>query len=293
MFIASLDGGSASHGYLEKLAESHSFVCDVHVNGTPIDVRLPCYTLRWVVSGQLEIRVDGTPCSVAEQHYHLVNPGQRTAAEGCGGREAHILVICLSRALVHKAFEGIRATSRRLFRGNPDFAWPVSFDNRLRPHDETVSPILRDVLRVVELGVHDKLWLDQQLLILAEMLLFQESRRSAAARRANGNSLSRRLERARNVMDERFREPLSLNDLAGVAYASPHHFLRAFKKAYGATPHQYLTSRRLEAARNLLHTTDLPVSEIGARVGFASSNGFYKAFRRRYDCPPTAFRRQG
>lgn len=283
MFITSLNGADLSPDHIEKLAESHSFICDARFEQLQLDVTLPCYTLRWAIEGEIELVVDEQPCRLTQQHYLLVNPDQHVLGTTTSPTECHVLIVCISRALLHDAFLGLSEASRSLH----DSEWPVRFHNRLRPHDDTVSPLLRDILRVVELGVRDPLWLDKHLLILSEMLLFREERqrKSVAA-----TSLNKRLERARNYIDERFREPLRLADLAEVAYASPHHFLREFRKAYGATPHQYLTGRRLEVARNLLHTTQLPVSEIGARVGFASVNGFYKAFRRRYDCPPTAFR---
>lgn len=283
MFITSLNGADMSPTHLEKLAESHSFVFDARFEQLDLNVRLPCYTVRWAIDGEIELTIDDERCTLTQQHYLIVNPDQHVLGTTASEGECHALIVCISRALLHKAFTGLSEASRCLH----DSEWPVSFHNRLRPHDDTVSPLLRDILRAVELGVQDRLWLDKHLLILSEMLLFREQRQRKSV---TATSLNKRLERARTYIDERFREPLRLTDLAELAYASPHHFLREFRKAYGATPHQYLTGRRLEVARNLLHTTQLPVSEIGARVGFASVNGFYKAFRRRYDCPPTAFR---
>ena len=68
--------------------------------------------------------------------------------------------------------------------------------------------------------------------------------------------------------------------------------LLAFEQAFGATPHQYLTARRLERARYLLAHTDQPVTEICLSVGFASPGAFSWLFRRRVGVSPAAYRRQ-
>jgi AraC-like DNA-binding protein len=65
-----------------------------------------------------------------------------------------------------------------------------------------------------------------------------------------------------------------------------------FKQVFGATPHQYLTARRLERARYLLAHTDQPVTEICLSVGFASLGAFSWLFRRRVGVSPAAYRRQ-
>jgi AraC family transcriptional regulator len=77
-----------------------------------------------------------------------------------------------------------------------------------------------------------------------------------------------------------------------VAGLSPNHLLRMFKQAFGQTPHQYLTARRLERARHLLAHTDQPVTEICLSVGFASLGAFSWLFHRRVGVSPAEYRRQ-
>lgn len=62
------------------------------------------------------------------------------------------------------------------------------------------------------------------------------------------DSQNRRLLRARDAMDRRYADPLDVPALAAIAYLSPSHFIRQFKKAFGETPHQYLYRRRIERA---------------------------------------------
>ena len=102
--------------------------------------------------------------------------------------------------------------------------------------------------------------------------------------------LERHLLRARDLVDNRYGEPLDLRRLAREAHVSPRHFSRSFRQVFGETPHQYLLSRRLERARHLLRTTDMSVGEICLEVGFTSVGSFTTTFTRHVGVSPTTFR---
>ena len=91
-------------------------------------------------------------------------------------------------------------------------------------------------------------------------------------------------------MESRYDERLMLPDLAAAACMSAHHFLRSFRRAFGETPHHYLTQRRLEAARRQLLTTDESVTEVALAVGFETPGSFCTLFRRKFGTPPARFR---
>ncbi len=101
---------------------------------------------------------------------------------------------------------------------------------------------------------------------------------------------TRHLLRARDLVDRRYAEPLSVADLAREAGWSPAHFAREFRRTFGETPHQYLLSRRLERAAALLRNTDRSVTEICHAVGLTSVGSFTSRFTAAYGQPPTAYR---
>jgi AraC-like DNA-binding protein len=103
--------------------------------------------------------------------------------------------------------------------------------------------------------------------------------------------LERHLLRARDLVDSRYDEPLDLRRLARESHVSPRHFSRSFRRVFGETPHQYLLSRRLERARHLLRTTEMPVAEICLEVGFTSVGSFTTTFTRQIGVSPTTFRK--
>ncbi len=100
----------------------------------------------------------------------------------------------------------------------------------------------------------------------------------------------RHLLRARDLIDGRYGEPLDVPRLAREALASPSHFARGFRRAFGETPHRYLLRRRMERAAALLRETDESVTAISLRVGFRSLGSFEVAFRRFVGESPTAHR---
>ena len=79
----------------------------------------------------------------------------------------------------------------------------------------------------------------------------------------------------------------------GAAHASPAHFARSFRRAFGETPHQYLLTRRMERAAALLRGTDHSVARICAEVGLASVGSFTTSFKRTFGETPTEYRAAG
>jgi AraC-like DNA-binding protein len=101
---------------------------------------------------------------------------------------------------------------------------------------------------------------------------------------------TRHLLRARDTIDARYREQLDVRYLAQIAHASPAHFIREFKRAFGETPHQYLLTRRMERAAALLSSTDHSVLDICLEIGLHSVGSFTSSFRRTYGMTPTEYR---
>ncbi|MFG2962919.1 MULTISPECIES: helix-turn-helix transcriptional regulator [unclassified Streptomyces] len=101
----------------------------------------------------------------------------------------------------------------------------------------------------------------------------------------------RQLRRAKDAMDRDWADPaLDLDAVAAHAGYSRYHFLRVFKEAYGETPGQYLTHRRIERAEELLRAADLGVTEICHLVGFSSLGTFSATFKARTGLSPTEYR---
>lgn len=102
---------------------------------------------------------------------------------------------------------------------------------------------------------------------------------------------ARYLLRAKDLVDARYADPLTVEDLARAAGLSRSHFSAQFRRTFGEPPHAYLLTRRLERAAALLRRTDRPVTEICLAVGLTSLGSFTTSFTRAYGMSPTRYRR--
>ncbi|HTJ40222.1 MAG TPA: helix-turn-helix domain-containing protein [Dactylosporangium sp.] len=89
---------------------------------------------------------------------------------------------------------------------------------------------------------------------------------------------------------ERLHEPLSLTDLAGRARMSVRTFSRRFRDEVGLTPVQWLTRQRIEHARRLLETTDLPVDRVATAAGFGTGASLRQHLSTTLGVSPIAYR---
>lgn len=101
-----------------------------------------------------------------------------------------------------------------------------------------------------------------------------------------------RLNRVREYIEQNLENNVSLAALAEVAGISLYHFAKAFKQSTGATPHQYVLSRKIDRAKELLVDPNRSVLEASARTGFVDQSHFTKIFRRVVGVTPTEYRNQ-
>lgn len=80
----------------------------------------------------------------------------------------------------------------------------------------------------------------------------------------------------------------SVPDLAKLARCTPDHFIRLFREATSTTPHQYLIERRLQRAVQMLSDGERP-SDVATNLGFYDASAFTRAFKRRFNVPPSKY----
>ncbi|HYF49409.1 MAG TPA: AraC family transcriptional regulator [Planctomycetota bacterium] len=101
-----------------------------------------------------------------------------------------------------------------------------------------------------------------------------------------------RIRRVLSLINEKFAQPLTLSQLAECAHLHPAYFTKVFKRLIGMPPIKYLEQQRLRQSQELLSRTEIPVSEVAARVGYADPFHFSRAFRRLTGRAPSAFREE-
>lgn len=120
--------------------------------------------------------------------------------------------------------------------------------------------------------------------ILTAMLLYSPLHPGA-------NNHSHMIEEIITYINEHFTADLNVSELAEQAMLSPYHFIRIFKKETGFTPHEYIVNIRLNTAKYLLKTTDLPIKDICFHTGFSCESVFCAAFKKNVGTTPTEYRK--
>lgn len=91
-------------------------------------------------------------------------------------------------------------------------------------------------------------------------------------------------------LDNHYTEEINLQDLALAFNVSTFYLAHVFKDCYGYSPMQYILRRRIGEAQSLLITTDLPITEIAARVGYGNPSHFNRQFSKYVGLSPSRYK---
>lgn len=125
--------------------------------------------------------------------------------------------------------------------------------------------------------------------------VFAKLLRSFSAKAPAPASVKRSMARVQSVIsyvEEHFREPILLDDVANMLNLRKEYFCRFFKKNVGRSFLRYVNEVRLFHAYNDLLQTDMPVAEIMERNGFTNQKLFNREFKAQYGCTPSSIRKQ-
>jgi AraC-like DNA-binding protein len=95
--------------------------------------------------------------------------------------------------------------------------------------------------------------------------------------------------RAKELMDQRL--DITLSQIAESCQLSVTHFVRAFRRSTGLSPHQWLIRRRVKKAMALLTDENLSIADIALACGFSSQSHLNRAFAAQAGAPPGRWRR--
>ena len=99
------------------------------------------------------------------------------------------------------------------------------------------------------------------------------------------------LQRIRGIMRTHALQPIGVSGYAMMCAMSVSSFKRRFHQAYGESPGNWLTNRRLEHAVELLKQQNPGIADVGMLSGYADTSAFIRAFRRRYNATPLQYRK--
>jgi len=92
---------------------------------------------------------------------------------------------------------------------------------------------------------------------------------------------------------EHFRENIDRDDVAAVAFITPNYLSKQFRSKMGMNLREYINQIRVEEAKRLLLSTNLPVSEVAGMAGYENISYFSTVFRKRTGMSPVDWRNSG
>jgi AraC family transcriptional regulator len=142
--------------------------------------------------------------------------------------------------------------------------------------------------------VQDGLYIDTLAQMIAVHLAMHHSSRSRRVIIPTVKALPGwKMQHLIEFVEENLDGDLSLTRMAAEAAVSPVHLPQAFKAAIGQSPHQYVLRRRIESAKELLRTSDVPIAEVALSTGFSSQSHLSNWFKRVVGVSPATYRRMG
>jgi AraC-like DNA-binding protein len=100
------------------------------------------------------------------------------------------------------------------------------------------------------------------------------------------------MRRATEFLEAHLDGNVTLEQVAEVCELSVSHFARAFKQSFHRPPHQWLTERRVDRAKDLMTNSRAPLADIAIQCGFTDQSALNRSFKRIYGVTPGIWRRQ-
>lgn len=242
----------------------------------------PSDTVRIVMSLQDGQRVHDRAAGLAPTHIRAGSvtafPAEARTRLMVEGR-ADVVQVFLPDAFIDRAAE--RSFARRAL---------------FNTHDgELQAAVMQLVVGAVRSDPDDALLLEASCHRIALRLLAHSdqaaSRSLVAARGGLAPSILRRVDDLIDAaLDTPGARPPTLAALAEAAGLSVSHFIRAFRRQVGVTPHRHVLQRRIERAITLLKRPAQSVGDVADETGFASSAHFVATFRRMVGVTPGSVR---
>lgn len=154
-----------------------------------------------------------------------------------------------------------------------------------------ISSCLRNILREID---QKNTGYEDVCQAYTEILIIRLMRNTSLAVPAEPQPVStnRQCAAVKQYIDMHFKEALTLDHLAEKGHMNKFYLSHAFKRVYGASPINYMISKRIEESKYLLAETDLSMSQIAQLLGFSSLSYFSQVFRRTQNLTPMEYRQK-
>lgn len=200
-----------------------------------------------------------------------------------GGVRCRAVSITLDRAAFHQVFSAVSLRDA-LCGTDAGAALPA----KTYLYTPSVSKILSEILDCPFCGEVRELYVEGKVLELIAVFCEEVICRSPANR--FGMSITEKdyeaLLSAREFINKNFTHPLTLTSVAKQSAVSEKKLTEGFRRCFGCTVNDYITEKRMEAAKELLLTGKYTVANVTWMVGYSHTSYFIRIFREHYGLTP-------
>ena len=254
-------------------------------------------SIKAAFGGSEDYFIDGRRLSVDDDTFAILNHHRTYGSVIDSLVPMHSFSIFFDTRLVAQVNQLIvHGPERALDESADERCSTTEFPETLYAHDRLVSPVLRYIRDAVDAGMDDANWLNEQFLFLLERMFRVRHNRLnlektiPSTKTSTRRELLKRIEYGVNFIHTRYRDTISLGDIAAAAHMSQFHFLRTFKAVYHVTPMQFLNHKRVMAAKRFLEHSEWSMSTIAAHVGLGSRTSLFRQISSAYGMSPRNLR---
>ena len=238
------------------------------------------YIIHFVLEGKGSYTVGGITYFLSSGQMFLINPGEEVRY-GADADEPWTYAWI--------GFNGIRAAStlRNCGFSKQSYVLPFKKQDALVEH-------ISNILTSSQLSLSNDLKRNAYLLLLFSFLvdnyncIFGQTHKNGDSRYDYGSSVY--VEQAIDYIKWNHSRGINVTDIADYIGISRTYLNHVFQKELGISSQKFLMDFRLHKAASLLISSDLPVTEISAEVGYDDSLAFSKAFKKKFGLSPKNYR---
>ena len=242
------------------------------------------YVVSYYLSGHFECRIGGG--GLVEFHQEdtaLLNPGE-VHQDYASDKPRDYLMINIKKEVFH-ALTRSQGQTREM---------PLFLSPKLEPYPP-VQRIFKDMIAEV-----DGYEFGREIVLRSlvnELAVHLIRRFTPSTTQVEQYTLERaksryQVRKAIQYLEDNFNKPFNLEELAAASELSKYHLERVFKRATGLTPCTYALMLRIERAKQLLTSTQMPIASIASELGFSHQSHLTNVFKKLTDLTPHVYRVQ-
>ncbi|MDO5575228.1 MAG: helix-turn-helix domain-containing protein [bacterium] len=243
--------------------------------------------LLFILSGSLNLTIDGKNYLLKEQEFAIINSGQIHSCESDAKQEGCLVLLQINEQFFHNLHIEIKKTRYpNIFSSLPDSEFYQKASHDILKTASELSSLPDTNREDYKTSIH--------LLccnIIASLTPYSTSdEQTVSGQNTFFNSVSR-IKHILSYIEAHYTEDLSVTNIAEIEHLSVYYLSHCLKKFTTTTFSQYLNYYRIRKIRYDLINTDDPITDIYLRHGYSNSKTFNRIFKEICGCSPSTFRK--